>query len=143
LNGGAPDLEKECRRYSALLAEASIDVGFFGIGEKGHTAFNDPPVADFTDPRPINIVRLDDACRLQQVGEGHFPDISTVPEGPLSLTCSAILGAVSLNGRLAPFSEQRVNRPERFLYAQTLCRAASESFTVGDLPDSMSLRRIW
>ncbi|MGD0779009.1 MAG: glucosamine-6-phosphate deaminase, partial [Candidatus Solibacter sp.] len=96
LNGGAPDLEAECRRYGALLAEAPIDVGFIGIGENGHIGFNDPPVADFTDPVPIKAVRLDDACRRQQVGEGHFPDISTVPEGALSLTCSAILGMTNL-----------------------------------------------
>ena len=96
LNGGAPDLEAECRRYGALLAEAPIDVGFIGIGENGHIGFNDPPVADFTDPVPIKAVRLDDACRRQQVAEGHFPDISTVPEGALSLTCSAILGMTNL-----------------------------------------------
>ena len=72
VNGDAPDLEAECRRYGALLAEAPIDAGFIGIGENGHIGFNDPPVADFADPLPIKIVRLDDACRRQQVGEGHF-----------------------------------------------------------------------
>ena len=50
LNGDAPDLEAECRRYGALLAEAPIDAGFIGIGENGHIAFNDPAVADFADP---------------------------------------------------------------------------------------------
>jgi glucosamine-6-phosphate deaminase len=96
LNGDAADLETECRRYGALLGEAPIDAGFIGIGENGHIAFNDPPVADFADPVPIKIVRLDDACRRQQVGEGHFPDISSVPEKAISLTCSAIVGMTSL-----------------------------------------------
>ena len=96
VNGDAADLEAECRRYGALLAQAPIDVGFIGIGENGHIAFNDPPVADFADPVPIKIVRLDGACRRQQVGEGHFPDISTVPEKALSLTCSAIVGMTNL-----------------------------------------------
>ncbi len=96
VNGDAPDLEAECRRYSALLAQAPIDVGFIGIGENGHIAFNDPPVADFADPVSIKIVRLDDACRRQQVGEGHFPAISSVPENALSLTCSAIVGMTNL-----------------------------------------------
>ena len=96
VNGGASDLEAECRRYGTLLAEAPIDVGFIGIGENGHIAFNDPPVADFADPLPIKIVRLDDACRRQQVGEGHFDDISAVPERALSLTCSTIVGLTNL-----------------------------------------------
>jgi len=96
VRGDAADLQAECRRYGALLAQAPIDVGFIGIGENGHIAFNDPPVADFADPVPIKIVRLDDACRRQQVGEGHFPDVSSVPENALSLTCSAIVGMTNL-----------------------------------------------
>ena len=96
VNGDAPDLEAECRRYGALLAEAPIDAGFIGIGENGHIGFNDPPVADFNDPLPMKIVRLDDACRLQQVGEGHFDGISAVPERALSLTCPTIVGMTNL-----------------------------------------------
>jgi len=96
LNGDALDLEAECRRYGDLLAEAPIDVGAVGIGENGHIAFNDPPVADFADPLPVKIVRLDDACRRQQVGEGHFDSISAVPECALSQTCSSILAMTNL-----------------------------------------------
>jgi glucosamine-6-phosphate deaminase len=96
VNGDAPDLDAECRRYGALLAEAPIDAGFIGIGENGHIAFNDPPVADFDDPLPIKLVHLDDACRRQQVGEGHFEDIGAAPESALSLTCSAIFGMTNL-----------------------------------------------
>ena len=69
VNGGAPDLEAEGRRYGALLAQAPIDAGFIGIGENGHIGFNDPPVADFADPLPVKTVHLDDACRRQQVGD--------------------------------------------------------------------------
>ena len=36
--------------YAALLAEAPIDIAQLGIGNNGHIAFNDPPVADFNDP---------------------------------------------------------------------------------------------
>ena len=96
VNGDAPDVEAECRRYGALLAEAPIDAGFIGIGENGHIGFNDPPVADFADPLPVKIVRLDDACRRQQVGEGHFDGISAVPEHALSLTCPTIVGMTNL-----------------------------------------------
>ena len=96
LNGDAPDLEAECRRYGALLAEAPIDAGFIGIGENGHIAFNDPAVADFADPLAVKIVQLDDACRRQQVGEGHFASIADVPERALSLTCPTIMGMTNL-----------------------------------------------
>ena len=96
VKGDAPDLEAECRRYAALLAEAPIDAGFIGVGENGHIGFNDPPVADFADPLPMKIVRLDDACRRQQVGEGHFPGIADVPENALTLTCPTIVGMANL-----------------------------------------------
>jgi glucosamine-6-phosphate deaminase len=96
LNGDAPDPEAESRRYGALLAEAPIDVGFIGIGENGHIAFNDPAVADFADPEAVKTVQLDDACRRQQVGEGHFAGIAEVPERALSLTCPTIMGMANL-----------------------------------------------
>jgi glucosamine-6-phosphate deaminase len=96
LAGDAVDAEAECCRYAALLSERSIDVGFVGIGENGHIAFNDPQVADFVDSAPAKVVRLDDACRRQQVGEGHFDDISAVPERALTLTCPTLLGMSSL-----------------------------------------------
>ena len=51
-----------------------------GIGENGHLAFNDPPVADFDDPRDVKIVALEPASRRQQVGEGHFATIDDVPD---------------------------------------------------------------
>ena len=60
------------------LASAPVDVAFVGIGENGHLAFNDPP-ADFETERPYLIVRLDDACRRQQVGEGWFASLDDVP----------------------------------------------------------------
>ena len=40
----------ECSRYRRLLEAQPIDLCCLGIGENGHLAFNDPPVADFTDP---------------------------------------------------------------------------------------------
>ena len=48
-----------------------------GIGENGHLAFNDPPVADFDDPRDVKIVALEPASRRQQVGGGPLRDAST------------------------------------------------------------------
>jgi glucosamine-6-phosphate deaminase len=93
LHGDAPDIELECERYGRLLAEATIDLSFVGFGENGHIAFNDPHVADFQDPRLVKPVALDEKCRMQQVGEGHFPDLRSVPTHALTITCPVLLKA--------------------------------------------------
>ena len=74
------------------IASAPIDVAFVGIGENGHLAFNDPP-ADFVTERPYLVVRLDEACRRQQVGEGWFPAIDDVPTEAISMSVRQILAA--------------------------------------------------
>jgi glucosamine-6-phosphate deaminase len=91
LFGDAPDLDAELERYSGVLSEAPNDLGFVGFGENGHIAFNDPPVADFNDPLVVKRVVLDDACRRQQAGEGHFKDIDSVPREAATITCSGLL----------------------------------------------------
>ena len=91
LQGDAPDLAAECRRFEALLREAPIDLVCMGIGENGHIAFNDPPVANFHDTAWVKVVELDAACRRQQVGEGHFPTIEDVPTHALTLTVPALV----------------------------------------------------
>ena len=91
LNGDVPDIEAEVLHYENLLKEHPIDVGCIGIGENGHIAFNDPPVADFNDPKLVKVVELDEACRKQQLGEGWFPTLDDVPTHALSLTIPAIM----------------------------------------------------
>jgi glucosamine-6-phosphate deaminase len=90
IDGEAADPEAECRRVGDLLARHPIDVAFVGIGENGHLAFNDPP-ADFETSRPYLVVRLDGACRRQQMGEGWFARIEDVPERAISMSISQIL----------------------------------------------------
>src|SRR5262249_10806204 len=80
---GEADPEDVCRRVGQTLSAAPVDVAFVGIGENGHLAFNDPP-ADFVTEEPYLVVRLDEACRRQQVGEGWFSALSEVPEKALS-----------------------------------------------------------
>jgi len=84
---------KECERYAKLLAAQPIDLCCLGIGENGHLAFNDPPVADFNDPHPVKLVKLDEACRQQQVGEGHFPGLDAVPQYAFTLTIPTLCSA--------------------------------------------------
>lgn len=91
LRGEAEDLEAACRDYSRLLREASPRLALLGIGENGHLAFNDPPVADFDDPLDVKVVALDPACREQQVHDGAFARIEDVPTGALTLTIPAVM----------------------------------------------------
>jgi len=83
----------ECARYSALLKAQPIDLCCLGIGENGHLAFNDPHVANFGDPQWVKLVRLDDACKMQQVSEHHFPSLEAVPPYAYTLTIPALLSA--------------------------------------------------
>ena len=96
--GDADDPDAECQRYGDLLAEAPIDLCFIGFGENGHIAFNDPHVADFNDPLMVKCVEMDEPCRMQQVGEGHFESLETAPKKALTLTCSALMSARNIVG---------------------------------------------
>ncbi len=90
INGNAPDIAEEARRYSKLLKDNPIDIVLMGIGENGHIAFNDPP-ANFNDPEPVKKVALDLACRVQQVNDKCFDTLEQVPEYALTLTIPALL----------------------------------------------------
>ena len=88
----APDnaVEETMRDYERLLTEHPIDLIFLGVGENGHLAFNDPPVADFEDPLLIKTVELDPVFRQQQVNDGCFPGLDKVPTHAFTLTLSFI-----------------------------------------------------
>ncbi|MFN0066047.1 MAG: glucosamine-6-phosphate deaminase [Limisphaerales bacterium] len=90
LAGDAPLPLDECRRYADRLRAQPIDLCCLGIGENGHIAFNDPPVANFDDPDLVKLVQLDDGCKTQQVKEGHFPDLAAVPPYAYTLTVPAL-----------------------------------------------------
>lgn len=92
------DPERTAVEYAAELAEAPIDLVCLGIGDNGHLAFNDPPVADFDDPAAVKIVELDEACRRQQVADGCFPALADVPRTALTLTIPRLLAADRLIG---------------------------------------------
>ncbi|MBT3359219.1 MAG: glucosamine-6-phosphate deaminase [Rhodospirillales bacterium] len=90
IEGDAPDVDTEARRVGKIIQGVSVAVGFIGIGENGHLAFNDPP-ADFDTDEPFLIVKLDEACRRQQIGEGWFPTLEDVPESAISMSIRRIL----------------------------------------------------
>ncbi len=93
LQGDASDVDGEIARYAGLLTAAPIDLAFVGFGENGHIAFNDPPFADFQDPATVKRVALDEPCRRQQAGEGHFTNVDSVPREAMTLTCPELFRA--------------------------------------------------
>jgi glucosamine-6-phosphate deaminase len=93
LNGGADNVEEECKRYEEVLKQYPADIVCMGIGENGHVAFNDPPVADFNDERLVKIVKLDEASRMQQVHDGCFAALEEVPQFAITLTIPALMQA--------------------------------------------------
>lgn len=90
------NLEKICKDYERLLHEFPADLCAMGIGENGHVAFNDPPYADFNDPKWVKSVQIDQISRRQQVGEGHFSSIDQVPVHAITLTVPALMAARSI-----------------------------------------------
>lgn len=93
LNGNARNLDEEALRYSELLKKSGIDIACLGVGENGHLAFNDPHVADFSDPLTVKVVELDEVCRQQQVNDGCFARIDLVPKRALTLTMPTMFNA--------------------------------------------------
>ncbi len=96
IDGNVPDPEKTSRDYAGELRNADPQLCLLGIGENGHLAFNDPPVANFTDPLDAKIVRLDPVCRQQQMAEGWFSSIDQVPERAITLTIPALFRVPTL-----------------------------------------------
>ena len=110
LTGNTGDAQAEVDRYAALLRAHPLDLCCCGIGENGHLAFNDPPVADFDDPLDVKIVALEPASRRQQVAEGHFATVDDVPTHAITVTIPALLRAARV---LAIVPEARKAQPVR------------------------------
>lgn len=96
ISPAAADPEAEATRYEKLLQENPIDICLMGVGENGHLAFNDPPVADFRDSRLVKPVKLDIVCRQQQVNDGCFAALDDVPEYAMTVTIPGLMKAPAL-----------------------------------------------
>ena len=93
LNGAAPDLEAECDRYEAAIAEAGgIDIQILGIGTNGHIGFNEP--ARELSAR-THRVALKASTRHSNAGL-FGGDESAVPKEALSMGMGTILRAKSI-----------------------------------------------
>jgi glucosamine-6-phosphate deaminase len=101
-----------------------------GIGENGHLAFNDPP-ADFDTEDPYIIVKLDEACKKQQMGEGWFKSITEVPDYAISMSIKQILRSKNIicsvpDSRKALAIKNTLERPVNNLYPGEYLAVASQ-----------------
>jgi glucosamine-6-phosphate deaminase len=93
LDGAAPDLEAECRRYEAAIAAAGgIDLQILGIGANGHIGFNEPAAGLCAR---THIAQLEQASR-EANAQRFDGDWQRVPERALSMGMSTILGASAI-----------------------------------------------
>ncbi len=125
LQGDTSDADGEARRYESLLREHPLDVCCCGVGENGHLAFNDPPVADFADARDVKVVALEDASRRQQVGEGHFAAIDDVPTHAITVTIPALLAARRVLAIVPEARKARAVRDALYGPISTACPAST------------------
>ncbi|HZZ18753.1 MAG TPA: 6-phosphogluconolactonase [Opitutaceae bacterium] len=96
IRGESESATAEAERYASLLSGSPIDVIAMGIGENGHVAFNDPPVADFADPLLTKVVEMDEVCRQQQVNDGCFETLASVPRKAITITIPVFAKARNL-----------------------------------------------
>ena len=142
---GSEGAEAECARYSALLENYPVDIVVMGIGENGHIAFNDPP-ADFEASTAYCVVQLDQVCRMQQVGEGWYPNLDAVPTHAYSMTVPQIMAAKSIavivpDDRKARAVAMAVDGPLTNMCPSSILRNHADCTLFLDPPAASRLRR--
>jgi glucosamine-6-phosphate deaminase len=145
--GDAPDPSAEARRVGALLVQQPVDVAFVGIGENGHLAFNDPP-ADFETEEPYLVVRLDQACRRQQLREGWFPRFEDVPERAISMSIRQLMKAQEIlcivpDERKARAVRDCLELPVSPLHPASILRRHPRTTVYLDRPSASQLTGRW
>lgn len=90
LNGAAPDLKEECRRYEEAISTAGgIDVQILGIGGNGHIGFNEPGRGLCALTHIAELERETREANAERFGN----DWQKVPERALSMGMATILNA--------------------------------------------------
>jgi glucosamine-6-phosphate deaminase len=122
----------EALRYARLLANYPPDIVFMGIGENTHLAFNDPPAADFQDPKWVRQVELDMACRRQQVNDGCFARLEQVPLSAITLTIPALMSAKHIYCMVPGLTKtaaitHTLNEPVSETYPSTILRTHGDA----------------
>jgi len=147
VDGTAPNPEEFCLEYANALRAADPQLCLLGIGENGHLAFNDPPVADFNDPLDMKIVALDDACKQQQVAEGWFQSTTEVPARAMTLTIPALLRVpkliVSVPGpRKAAIVNRALHEPISTACPATILRTHPDATVYLDAESAAELKKL-
>ena len=124
LINGETEAKAECERLGKLITAHPVDVALVGIGENGHLAFNDPP-ADFDTEEPYILVKLDEACKKQQMGEGWFNSIEEVPGFAISMSIKQILRSKNIicsvpDSRKATAVKNTLEQPVSNLYPASI-----------------------
>lgn len=143
VGGDALDTAKELERLETAVREKPIDLACIGIGENGHIAFNDPP-ADFNAKAAYSIVKLDKVCRMQQVGEGWFPNLDAVPTHAFSMTVAQIMAVRSIavivpDERKAKAVAEAVNGPLTNMCPSSILRNHADCVLFLDMPAASRL----
>lgn len=146
VDGNAQNAVKACQDYADALQAAQPQLCLLGIGENGHLAFNDPGVADFSDPHDMKIVALDDECKQQQVAEGWFGSIDEVPTQAMTLTIPALLRVpkliVSVPGlRKAKIVNRALHEPISTACPATILRTHPDATVYLDEESASELRK--
>ena len=90
LDGAAPDLASECRRYEeAIEAAGGIDLQILGIGANGHIGFNEPAEGLCAHTHVAELERASREANAARFGG----DWERVPERALSMGIATILNA--------------------------------------------------
>ncbi|KAI8969972.1 glucosamine-6-phosphate isomerase [Mycotypha africana] len=90
LDGNAPDLEAECRRYEAEIARVGgIELFIGGIGPDGHIAFNEPG-SSLTSRTRVKTLAYETIIANTRFFEG---DITKVPKLALTVGVATVMDA--------------------------------------------------
>ena len=90
LNGNAPDLEEECRRYEAKIKDCGgIDLFLGGIGPDGHIAFNEPG-SSLSSRTRVKTLTTDTIIANSRFFDN---DVNKVPKTALTVGVGTVLSA--------------------------------------------------
>ncbi|KAI8143531.1 glucosamine-6-phosphate isomerase [Fennellomyces sp. T-0311] len=90
LDGNAPDLDEECRRYeAAILSHGGIELFLGGIGPDGHIAFNEPG-SSLTSRTRVKTLAYETIIANARFFDG---DITKVPKLALTVGVATVMDA--------------------------------------------------
>lgn len=88
LDGRAPDLSRECRRYDRQIATAGgIDLMILGLGANGHIGFNEPGASLVAETHSATLTQMTRRANVEWCG-GRLVD---VPVRALSMGMATIM----------------------------------------------------